>query len=199
MKPSISGRPLITRLRRVRRRRITPLRARSRGVRRRFLCERARSRGPLRSGDLHRMPIEEVGEPPRHRLRTLNLQQMSGALNRALFHLREPGTEQRGDLHPQRLRVGAEQPVPPFASPCTCSSTRHCWLPSAGGSRGRSDCSTGSGRRRCTPGSPWCAPTNDCCRAISTTPANGPAGRSRWARGATRLRPPSAGWPRLAA
>ncbi len=44
-------------------------------------------------GVSHSMTIEEVSEPLRNRLWALNLQEVPGALNRALFHPREPGTE----------------------------------------------------------------------------------------------------------
>ena len=39
------------------------------------------------------MTIEEAGQPLRNRLRALNLQEVPGALDRALVHAREPGTE----------------------------------------------------------------------------------------------------------
>ena len=46
------------------------------------------------------MPIQEGGQSLRNCLWTLKLQEVSGALNGAIFHLRKPGTQQHGDLHP---------------------------------------------------------------------------------------------------
>lgn len=54
------------------------------------------------------MTLEEVREPLRNRLWTLNLQEVPGALNRAVFHPREPGSEQHRDLYPERLSLAAQ-------------------------------------------------------------------------------------------
>ncbi len=61
------------------------------------------------SADVHAVTIEEVSEPLRNRLRTLKLQEVPGALNRAVFHPREPRTEHCRDLDPERLGLGADR------------------------------------------------------------------------------------------
>ena len=53
------------------------------------------------------MPAEEGGDVRGHRRGTLDVQEMAGARGRAVFHLRQPGTKQAGDLHPERLGIGA--------------------------------------------------------------------------------------------
>jgi hypothetical protein len=46
------------------------------------------------------MPIQEGGESLRNCVWTLKLQEVAGALNGAVFHMREPRMQQRGDLYP---------------------------------------------------------------------------------------------------
>jgi hypothetical protein len=51
---------------------------------------------------------KESGEPLSNRFRLLNMQEVTGPLDPALFHLSEPQAKARGDLGPQGLGFGAQ-------------------------------------------------------------------------------------------